>query len=190
MTWATRSSSPSERRADLAHGKPLAKLDQAAPPRSGRAPRRFRRKLMVRLVVTASGTQPIADRTARYMVKSASAIMIGPETVPPGRSDSRWKCRRTRQPPYHNSSIFIIAHGMGGFWEFGAKPLDQAPHAQFWRRHFFAASHVLPAPHGSPLGYNGSNNAAKQQKFPPVRTSGLPYERCNLPPQPRAAPRH
>ena len=45
---------------------------------------------MVRLVVTASGTQPIADSTATYMAKSASAIMIGPETVPPGRSDLSW----------------------------------------------------------------------------------------------------
>ena len=42
---------------------------------------------MLRLVVTASGTQPIAESTARYMVKSASAIITGPDTVPPGRSE-------------------------------------------------------------------------------------------------------
>ncbi len=34
---------------------------------------------MLRLVVTASGTGPIAASTATYMAKSASAIMVGPE---------------------------------------------------------------------------------------------------------------
>ena len=36
-------------------------------------------------MVTASGTGPIAASTAAYMAKSASAIMVGPEIVPPGR---------------------------------------------------------------------------------------------------------
>ena len=37
--------------------------------------------------MTASGTQPIAARIATYIPKSASAIMVGPEIVPPGRND-------------------------------------------------------------------------------------------------------
>ncbi len=43
---------------------------------------------MLRLVVTASGTGPIAASSATYMAKSASAIMVGPEIVPPGRIKS------------------------------------------------------------------------------------------------------
>jgi len=39
---------------------------------------------MLRLVVTASGTLPIAPSTAAHMQKSANAIMAGPDTVPPG----------------------------------------------------------------------------------------------------------
>ena len=42
---------------------------------------------MVRLVVTASGTQPIAESTATYMAKSPSDIMVAPASVPPGRND-------------------------------------------------------------------------------------------------------
>ena len=45
----------------------------------------LRRKLMLRLVVTASGTGPIEARMPTYIAKSASAIMVGPEMVPPGR---------------------------------------------------------------------------------------------------------
>src|SRR5229473_941996 len=45
----------------------------------------LRRKLMLRLVVTASGTQPIEARSAMYIVTSASIMRTGPETVPPGR---------------------------------------------------------------------------------------------------------
>ena len=40
---------------------------------------------MLRLVVTASGCGPIAENTATYMAKSANSIMVGPDTVPPGR---------------------------------------------------------------------------------------------------------
>jgi len=37
---------------------------------------------MLRLMVTASGTGPIAASTATYMAKSARPIMVGPEMVP------------------------------------------------------------------------------------------------------------
>src|SRR5207253_2030926 len=47
----------------------------------------LRKKLMLRLMVTASGTGPMAASTATYMAKSASAIIVGPEIVPPGRTD-------------------------------------------------------------------------------------------------------
>ena len=42
---------------------------------------------MERLVVTASGTQPIADEDRDIRAKSASAIMVVPAIVPPGRSE-------------------------------------------------------------------------------------------------------
>ena len=41
---------------------------------------------MLRFVVTARPTGPIADNSTTYMAKSARAISVGPETVPPGRS--------------------------------------------------------------------------------------------------------
>jgi len=44
-----------------------------------------RRKLIFKLVVTASSTCPIAPIKAAYMEKSASPIMAGPLIVPPGR---------------------------------------------------------------------------------------------------------
>ena len=60
---------------------------------------------MVRLVVTASGTQPIAESTATYMAKSASDIMVVPDSVPPGRSEFWLNGWRNRQPPCQTSSI-------------------------------------------------------------------------------------
>src|SRR5205085_264714 len=56
------------------------------------------RKLMLRLVVTASGTQPIDASTAIYIARSLRPIMATPEIVPPGRSARGWKACRTRQP--------------------------------------------------------------------------------------------
>jgi hypothetical protein len=72
--------------ADFADGQPLAELDQACLGNEI-ARRGLLRKLMVRLVVTASGTQPIAESTAIYIAKSASDIMVAPDSVPPGRSE-------------------------------------------------------------------------------------------------------
>ena len=59
----------------------------------------FRKKLMLRLVVTARGCGPIAEKTATYIAKSASSIMVGPEIVPPGRSWLSSNRRRTRTSP-------------------------------------------------------------------------------------------
>src|SRR6056297_1331059 len=41
---------------------------------------------MVRLLVTASATGPIRDSVTSQAAASASPIMVGPDTVPPGRS--------------------------------------------------------------------------------------------------------
>jgi hypothetical protein len=46
----------------------------------------FRRKSMCRLVVTASSAGPICASIATHAVVSASIIIRGPDTVPPGRS--------------------------------------------------------------------------------------------------------
>ena len=44
-------------------------------------------------IVTARPTGPIADNSTTYIAKSASAISVGPEMVPPGRSMlSRKRC--------------------------------------------------------------------------------------------------
>ena len=45
----------------------------------------FRRKSMCRLVVTASTTGPIWDMITTHADVSASDIITGPATVPPGR---------------------------------------------------------------------------------------------------------
>src|SRR5262245_43019993 len=52
---------------------------------------------MLRLVVTASPTGPIAESSTTYIAQSASAISVGPDTVPPGRSMRSLKGSRTRQ---------------------------------------------------------------------------------------------
>ena len=71
---------------DLADRKPLAELQQPGR-RQHILPRLpLRRKLMLRLVVTARPTGPIADSSTTYIAKSAIAISVGPDTVPPGRS--------------------------------------------------------------------------------------------------------
>jgi len=45
----------------------------------------FRKKFMFKFVVTAKTTDPTVFKIAAYMAKSASSIIDGPETVPPGR---------------------------------------------------------------------------------------------------------
>ncbi len=46
----------------------------------------LRKKLMSRLLVTASATRPMWARTTAYAAASASIMNTGPATVPPGRS--------------------------------------------------------------------------------------------------------
>ncbi len=84
---------------NLADGEALAELEQPAF-RIERALRPgFFRKLMLRLVVTASGTHPIEASTATYMAASARIIMVVPEIVPPGRSDFGRKAYRSCAMP-------------------------------------------------------------------------------------------
>ena len=60
---------------------------------------------MLRLVVTASGTRPTEARTATYMAKSASSIMVAPDRVPPGRNELPEKRQRTRTAAMPNRSM-------------------------------------------------------------------------------------
>src|SRR6266567_5066753 len=84
---------------DLADGKALAELEQPAfGIERARGPGFFR-KLMLRFVVTASGTHPIEASTATYIVASARVIRVVPEIVPPGRSDFGRKAYRSRAMP-------------------------------------------------------------------------------------------
>jgi hypothetical protein len=64
------------------------------------------RKLIVSVEVTASGTIPIRDNVAIHAAASASDIIVGPDTVPPGRTlpiptgiRSRTPCSVTASTP-------------------------------------------------------------------------------------------
>ena len=87
----------------LADRQPLAELEQTGlgdqVARVG-----LRRKLMLRLVVTASGSGPIDASTPTYMAKSASAIMVGPEIVPPGR-------KVPEGPPHADAAVRDLLDG-------------------------------------------------------------------------------
>ena len=45
----------------------------------------FLKKFIFKFVVTAKTTDPMVFNIAAYMARSASSIIDGPETVPPGR---------------------------------------------------------------------------------------------------------
>jgi hypothetical protein len=66
----------------------LPTLSSLQTPMMSLSGKGLRRKLMLSPVVTASGTMPISPRIATYRATSATAIITGPETVPPGRSSS------------------------------------------------------------------------------------------------------
>src|SRR5262249_42977602 len=104
VTWATGSVSPCEQMVTSPVASRLPSLRSRASAMRSRGAG-LRKKLMLRLMVTASGTGPIAASTATYMAKSASAIMVGPEIVPPGRTERWRKACRTRQPRSHTASI-------------------------------------------------------------------------------------
>ena len=62
---------------------------------------------MLKLVVTASLTMPMALSTTAYMVVSARAIIVGPKMVPPGRSMLSANGRRRVAVPLPMSSALI-----------------------------------------------------------------------------------
>src|SRR5512132_4211926 len=69
---------------------------------------------MEKLVVTASLTLPIADSTTANMHASASAMMIGPDTTPPGRSiDGRKGSRSAARPRSIASACMPISYAHG-----------------------------------------------------------------------------
>jgi len=45
------------------------------------------RKLILRLDVTAISTRPRRPSTTAYIAASPSAMMVGPDNVPPGRTN-------------------------------------------------------------------------------------------------------
>ena len=59
---------------------------------------------MCRLVVTASATGPICARIASHAAASAIAMIVGPDTVPPGRLWAALTGRRIRTPQSATSS--------------------------------------------------------------------------------------
>ncbi|GAA0006668.1 hypothetical protein BRDID11002_66740 [Bradyrhizobium diazoefficiens] len=64
----------------------LAELEQPRLGQNVLAGLALAQEVDVEIVVTASPIGPIADRSTTYIAKSASAISVGPDTVPPGRS--------------------------------------------------------------------------------------------------------
>src|SRR6516165_4714083 len=104
VAWATGSVSPCEQMVTSPVASRLPSLSNRASARRSRGAA-LRKKLMLRLMVTANGTGPIAASTATYIARSASAIMVGPEIVPPGRTERWRKACRTRQPRSHTASI-------------------------------------------------------------------------------------
>src|SRR5258705_3589335 len=104
VAWATSSTPPTDQIATSPTAKRLPSFINFASARRSAA-LGLRKKLMLRLVVTASGTTPIDDSTATYMAKSASAIMVGPDMVPPGRMKSSRYAWRTCAPPCQISSM-------------------------------------------------------------------------------------
>jgi len=83
--WATMASDSSEVRLASPTAKALPILSILQRAIKARA-LGFLRKLIVRLVVTARGTSPMAPKSATQIETSASCIIAGPKMVPPGRS--------------------------------------------------------------------------------------------------------
>ncbi|AOE87028.1 hypothetical protein THL1_4480 [Pseudomonas sp. TCU-HL1] len=53
---------------------------------------------MFKLDVTAISTFPSLPNTTAYMAASASAMMVGPDRVPPGRTNLGWNGTRASAP--------------------------------------------------------------------------------------------
>src|SRR5262249_711279 len=70
---------------DLAGAEPLAELGQ---PRLGDQVARRGPAQKIDVEVDGHGQGDQTESTATYMAKSASAIMAGPEIVPPGRTET------------------------------------------------------------------------------------------------------
>src|SRR6056297_25872 len=64
----------------------------------------LRMKSIETFVVTASACGPMRDSTARYIATSASANIVGPDTVPPGRKCRSAAFSSTRTPSTITSS--------------------------------------------------------------------------------------
>src|SRR3984885_8617366 len=86
VTWAIGSGDVPDNRLTSPTASRLPSFKSLAAARTSWPGWPLRRKLMLRFVVTARPTGPIADSSTTYRAKSASAISVGPETVPPGRS--------------------------------------------------------------------------------------------------------
>jgi hypothetical protein len=89
--------------ADFAYGEPLAELDQSC----------FRKEITGRRLSEEIDGQVGGDREGHPADRRKDRHVHGhirkshddgPETVPPGRSDFGWKCRRKRQPPCQTRS--------------------------------------------------------------------------------------
>src|SRR5262249_28549554 len=146
--WAAMSSAPSAWMATSPTASCLPSLSRRASairsPGGG-----FLRKLIVRLVVTASGTQPMADKTARYR-EIHSEIAKGHHCGAGKRA--AWP-QGTRvvaltQAAAAAPELFdlIIPHGMAGIREFDAKPVEKLLARQRRRSHLNRSSQLRVRP--------------------------------------------
>src|SRR5262245_26116630 len=142
----------------------------------------LRKKLMLRLMVTANGTGPTAASTATYMAKSASAIMVGPEIVPPGRTETWRNACRTRQPRFHTASIVRPLSGIEGLRKLGEeKALELLDCHRHWHiRRPPAATELddyrqMKRPAGAELA--SASGATRSSSWPHLRINGAAYTR-------------
>ncbi|MCY1562105.1 hypothetical protein D9M68_994510 [compost metagenome] len=61
--------------------------------------------MIFKLDVTAISTLPRLPSTTAYMAASASAMMVGPDKVPPGRTSLGWNGTRARAPSASSRSM-------------------------------------------------------------------------------------
>src|SRR5262249_24584372 len=78
----------------------------------GEGPAAGGKKLMWGVGGRGRGTRPTDARMATKMPTSASAMTVGPDTVPPGRLASGPTCCRRRAPPYHMSATVRPLSGL------------------------------------------------------------------------------
>jgi len=116
---------------------------------------------MLRLVVTASGTPADRRKHCTYIAKSASDIMVAPDSVPPGRSVLASNGCRKKAAAMQSSSISQPFMALDISGNSARKRSVSSLRVHFRRRHLLAHAEL---PSASILRYNGPETTAKIRK--------------------------